>query len=101
MSTIPTMVITPSAAINAYTRTARADQAGQAAGFGATVQQALQSAVNTGRATDTKVAQAISGNTNLTEVITAVSQAELTLQTTTAVRDRVLQAYQDIMKMPI
>lgn len=101
MSTIPTIVVTPSTAINAYTRTARGEQAGPATGFGATVQQALQSAVNTGHATDTKVARAISGNTNLTEVITAVSQAELTLQTTTAVRDRVLQAYQDIMKMPI
>ena len=30
-----------------------------------------------------------------------LSRAELTLQTATAVRDRVVQAYQDIIKMPI
>jgi flagellar hook-basal body complex protein FliE len=33
--------------------------------------------------------------------VTAVSRAELALQTTVAVRDRVLQAYQDIIKMQI
>ena len=38
---------------------------------------------------------------DLTSVVTAVSRAELALQTTVAVRDRVLQAYQDIIKMPI
>jgi flagellar hook-basal body complex protein FliE len=30
-----------------------------------------------------------------------VAKAELALQTTAAVRDRVVQAYQDIMRMPI
>ena len=41
----------------------------------------------------------MAGGGNLTEVVTALSRAQLTLQTTTAVRDRVLQAYQDIIKM--
>jgi flagellar hook-basal body complex protein FliE len=45
--------------------------------------------------------QGIAGNANLTEVVTAVSRAQLALQTTTAVRDRVVQAYQEIMRMPI
>ena len=45
--------------------------------------------------------QALTGGGNLTEVVTALSRAELTLQTATAMRDRVVQAYQDIMKMPI
>ena len=36
-----------------------------------------------------------------TDVVTAVSQAELALQTTTAIRDRVVQAYQDIMRIQI
>ena len=31
----------------------------------------------------------------------AVSKAQLALQSTTAIRDRVVQAYQDIMKMSI
>jgi flagellar hook-basal body complex protein FliE len=33
--------------------------------------------------------------------VTAVSQAETTLQTVVAVRDKVIAAYQDIIKMPI
>jgi flagellar hook-basal body complex protein FliE len=34
-------------------------------------------------------------------VVSAVAKAELALQTTVAIRDRVVQAYQDIMRMPI
>jgi flagellar hook-basal body complex protein FliE len=34
-------------------------------------------------------------------VVTAVSNAEVTLQTVVAVRDRVVAAYLDILKMPI
>jgi flagellar hook-basal body complex protein FliE len=45
--------------------------------------------------------EAIAGRGNLTEVVTALARAELTLQSATAIRDRVVQAYQDIIKMPI
>ncbi len=38
---------------------------------------------------------------NLTEVAIAVSRAELALQSAVAVRDKVVQAYQDVMRMPI
>lgn len=37
----------------------------------------------------------------LHEMVTAVTHAELTLQTVVAVRDKVIGAYQDILKMPI
>ena len=46
-------------------------------------------------------ASGISGHGNLTQVVMAVSRAQLALQTTTAIRDRVVSAYQDIMKMSI
>ena len=52
-------------------------------------------------AADAKSVEALSGGGNLTDVVTALARAELTLQTATTVRDRVVQAYQDIMKMPI
>jgi flagellar hook-basal body complex protein FliE len=61
----------------------------------------MQDAVTTGHEAETKAVQAISGNGSLTDVVTALSRAELALQTATAIRDRVVQAYQDIMKMPI
>ena len=104
MSTIPTILVTPSAAAEAY---GRVDQAaggngkGGTADFGATLQRALQGAVENLHDADAKTAEALTGGGNLTDVVTALSRAELTLQTATAVRDRVVQAYQDIMKMPI
>lgn len=45
--------------------------------------------------------QAVAGSANLTDVVQAVTSAELTLQTVVAVRDRMISAYQDIMRMPI
>lgn len=46
-------------------------------------------------------AKAAVGKADLTEVVTAVTNAEVTLQTVTAVRDRVVNAYQEILRMPI
>jgi flagellar hook-basal body complex protein FliE len=102
MSTIPTIVVTPSAAADAYGRVDRGVTGGSGAGdFGATLQRALQGAVDNFHTADTKTMEALTGGGNLTEVVTALSRAELTLQSATAIRDRVVQAYQDIMKMPI
>jgi flagellar hook-basal body complex protein FliE len=69
--------------------------------FGGMLARAMDDAVQTGHAAEAQAMQAISGNGSLTEVVQAVSRAEIALQTTTAIRDRVIQAYQDIMKMPI
>lgn len=71
------------------------------ASFGSTLQRALQDVVQTGQDADTKAAQGITGDGNITDVVMAVSRAQLALQSTTAIRDRVVQAYQDIMKMSI
>ncbi|HEY0181461.1 MAG TPA: flagellar hook-basal body complex protein FliE [Rhodopila sp.] len=103
MSAIPTIVVTPSAAADAYTRTARSGASGgdPGASFGSAVTQALGEAVQTGHTADDQTMKALNGGGNLTEVVAALSHAELTLQTATAIRDRMVQAYQDIMKMPI
>ncbi len=106
MSTIPTITVTPSAAAQAYAKAARGaaqspSQAPAEGSFGATVQQALQSAVQTGHTAEDQATLALKGGGNLTDVVVALSHAEMTLQTATAIRDRVVQAYQDIMKMPI
>jgi flagellar hook-basal body complex protein FliE len=45
--------------------------------------------------------QAVTGKADLTAVTQAVNNAEIALQAVTAVRDRVIAAYQDISKMPI
>ena len=69
--------------------------------FGATLERVLQGAIDSGHAAEGKATEAIAGGGNLTDVVTALARAELTLQSATAIRDRVVQAYQDIMKMPI
>ena len=46
-------------------------------------------------------AQAFVGHANLREVVEAVNAAEITLQTVVAVRDRMIAAYQEIMRMPV
>lgn len=43
----------------------------------------------------------VAGKLDLTQVVTAVNNAQLTLQTAVAVRDRIVQSYQAIMQMPI
>jgi flagellar hook-basal body complex protein FliE len=46
--------------------------------------------------------RAVSGQGgDLNSVVMAVSNAEVTLQTAVAVRDKVIQAYMDIVRMPI
>ncbi len=72
-----------------------------AADFGTLVTNALGDAIATGQAAETETLGAIKGSGDITRVVTAVSRAELALQTTVAIRDRVLQAYQDIIKMSI
>ncbi len=100
MTDIPTVTVRPSAAAGAYARM-DSGQVDATGGFGGALQRALEGVVETGRDADAKAMTAVAGGGNLTEVVTAVSQAELALQSTMAIRDRVVQAYQDIMRMPI
>jgi flagellar hook-basal body complex protein FliE len=58
-------------------------------------------AVATTRTAERMTVQASLGRADLTEVVTAVSAAEVTMQAVVAVRDRVVQAYQEILRMPI
>lgn len=100
MSAIPTIVVTP-APPQAWRQPGVAGQAAGQPSFGDTMQQVLSSVEQTGYTADVQAARAISGEGNLTDVVTALSHAELTLQTVTTIRDRVVQAFQDLMKMPI
>lgn len=99
---------TPIAAAAAYR--ASAAQAAPAAapgaedaagGFAAALTRAAEQTVATMHQADAMAEAGIMGNASATEVVLAVARAELALQTTVAIRDRVVQAYQDVMRMPI
>jgi flagellar hook-basal body complex protein FliE len=65
------------------------------------VRTGLDSARADLRAGEAKAVEALSGRASLQDVVEAVTAAELSLQKMTAVRDRVISAYQEIMRMPI
>lgn len=69
--------------------------------FSGLVKDAIGTAANTMARGENLSAQSVAGKAELTDVVTAVTSAELTLQTVVAVRDRVINAYQEIMRMPI
>tara|TARA_B110000438_G_scaffold299725_1_gene350526 strand:+ start:645 stop:968 length:324 start_codon:yes stop_codon:yes gene_type:complete len=100
-------------AINAYREAAgaarEAGQTGNAVSpadagggsFTGMVQDSLSTAKEASmRAEQLSMAQ-IAGEANMVEVVTAVANAEHTLETVVAVRDKVLRAYQEILRMPI
>ena len=72
---------------------------------GATFQHALTDAMKNAmaqmRTGETAAGQGAAGQGDIVQVVNAVTAAELTLETVVAIRDRVISAYQDIMKMPI
>jgi flagellar hook-basal body complex protein FliE len=75
--------------------------AGDGQDFAKLLGQAVQGVVNSGRASDTATTNMINGKGDMVDVVTALSQTELALDTMVSVRDRVISAYEEIMRMPI
>ncbi|HXZ47306.1 MAG TPA: flagellar hook-basal body complex protein FliE [Pseudolabrys sp.] len=107
---------TPLAAATAYASVARiasesnalalarqpADGAsGGDASFAAVLKEAIGSVAEMGRKSDAQARAAVNGKANIVDVVTAVSETEVAIDAVVAVRDRVIAAYEDIMKMPI
>ena len=69
--------------------------------FAGLVKGAIEKSINTGKTGETQTLEAVNNRANLQEVVTAVSEAELTLQTVVAMRDKVIEAYKEILRMPI
>jgi flagellar hook-basal body complex protein FliE len=70
-------------------------------GFGGMLQRALQQGVELGRSAEASSTAAMLGQGSVTDAVMAISRAELALQAAVTVRDRVVAAYQDVMRMPI
>lgn len=80
---------------------AAVNPAGGNMSFGDLVGEALNSARNTQYKTEALSVGSVANKAQLHELVTAVTDAELTLQTVVSVRDKMISAYQDIVKMPI
>lgn len=70
-------------------------------GFGDMLEQAIAGVADQGRATEARAMEAVSGRGDVVDVVTAVAESELALETLVSVRDKVIAAYEDVMRMPI
>ncbi|RVU34638.1 flagellar hook-basal body complex protein FliE [Hwanghaeella grinnelliae] len=104
------MAINPADAAAAYRANATPLPSPSPAGKGDTpaggsfldlVKSGVNDAVSANRAAEKLSIDAIAGKADLTEVVTAISHAEATLSTVVRVRDRMISAYQQILRMPI
>ena len=103
----------PTVAANAYASLAKImESAGGAGGlgrpgesngpsFGAVLKETLGSVMDAGRKSDAQTISMAQGKANVMDVVTAVAETDVAVSTLVSVRDRVIQSYEDIMKMTI
>ncbi len=99
----------PTIAANAYANFARmmengarrkaSDTGGQS--FGALLKDAVGGVLEAGRKSDAQTMAMASGKANVMDVVTAVAETDVAVSTLVSVRDKVISAYEDIMKMAI
>jgi flagellar hook-basal body complex protein FliE len=98
------------AAYNATVKAASGDvdpqssgAAGEAGGmdFASVLRQGAQDAISAGKKSELLSEQALAGKADIRDVVSAVNNAAMTLQTVVAVRDKVITAYNSILQMPI
>ena len=104
-------MMTPLAAANAYAAAQKAmgvdpglgghESAPVGGGFADILKSAVTDAMKASKNAETQMANQVQGKAQLVDVVTAVSAAESSLETVMAIRDQVISAYQEIMRMPI
>jgi len=103
---------TPAAAANAYAALAQLrdpsaglgrDAAPQDGGpnFGAVLKDVMSGVTAAGHKSDVQAQAVAQGKANMIDVVTAVAESETAIQALVSVRDKVIAAYEDILKMPI
>ena len=100
------MAIDPVSAARAYQQAAQASQSsglggGDSVDFGNLVQEAIRQAGSSTTQAEHQALAVAGGQGDIVDVVTAIAAAETQLQTVIAVRDQVIQAYQEILRMPI
>jgi flagellar hook-basal body complex protein FliE len=81
------------------------NEAGGASEVGASFSKVLQGAMSqisqSTSAAETQMTLQAEGKAELIDAVTAVASAESSLESVIAIRDQVISAYQEIMRMPI
>ena len=75
--------------------------AGEGGGFAAMLEQVVGAVGEAGARADSETMQAVQGKGDIVDVVTAVAESEVALETLVSVRDRMISAYEEIMRMPI
>ena len=63
--------------------------------------QQVQGVVDAGATSDQMAMDMVNGKANVVDMVTALSQTEIAIESMVAVRDRVISAYEEIMRMPV
>jgi flagellar hook-basal body complex protein FliE len=103
---------TPTTAANAYSSLARlTDPSGGLANalgdtakgpnFGSVLKDVVATVTEAARKSDGQSQSMAAGKANIVDVVTAVAETETAIEALVSVRDRVIQAYEEIMRMPI
>ncbi len=74
---------------------------GGGAAFGDLLKQSLHAAIDAQHKSEKISGAALAGKADMTDVLQAVTDAEIALNTVLAVRDKVVQAYESVMRTPI
>ncbi len=69
--------------------------------FSTMVKNFTERALEAGKVSETSTAAAAIGQADINQVVLAVAEAEATLNTVVAIRDKVLTSYRTIIRMPI
>ena len=70
-------------------------------GFGDTLQQIVDKVETSGSAANDAVGRMLDGSGDVHEAMIALQTSDLTMQLAMQVRNKFVQAYQDIMRMPV
>lgn len=100
MAADPSSAVT-SAATGAASATETPPAAGAESSFGAFLDRQATQAIDTLKEGERVSLAAVAGKASAHEVVRAVMAAEMTVQTVVSIRDRMVQAYQDIMRMTV
>jgi flagellar hook-basal body complex protein FliE len=69
--------------------------------FGSILKDVIDAVSQSAQKSDVQAHAVANGKANMVDVVTAVAETETTVQTLVSVRDKVIAAYEDILKMPI